>query len=79
MRAELEALLASIVTRDAASDALYTHCFPNAVLVETFRERRMRDAAARSRAQPQAASGSAAPSPSIVTPPAESFLVPDGC
>ena len=35
-KAEIHALLGSIVTRESASDALYTTCFPERVLLEQF-------------------------------------------
>ena len=35
-KAEIHALLGSIVTRESASDALYTTCFPERVLLEHF-------------------------------------------
>jgi hypothetical protein len=39
---ELIKLLASIITRDTASDALYAHCFPDRVLLEQFSACRLR-------------------------------------
>ena len=36
---ELVAILKSVITRDRASAALYTHVFPVGVLVENFRRR----------------------------------------
>jgi len=43
-KASIDALLASIVTRESASDALYTACFPERVSVEKFAAARQREA-----------------------------------
>jgi len=38
-RAELDALLATVVTKEAASAALYRHCFPDQVIVDDYKRR----------------------------------------
>ena len=42
-KAELDALLGAIVTRERASDALYTTCFPDKVLVDALRRKRAKE------------------------------------
>ena len=46
---ELDEQLAKIINRDTASDALYTTCFPNRVLVEQYKRSRQREKVAAER------------------------------
>jgi len=38
MKAEIDALLRAIITREKASDSLYTHCFPDHVLADEYKK-----------------------------------------
>jgi hypothetical protein len=42
-KAEIDALLSAIVTRETASDALYTRCFANQKLVQEWRRARKKE------------------------------------
>ena len=45
-KAELDGLLAEIVTRESASEALFQACFPDVVLVEEYKKKMEADVAA---------------------------------
>lgn len=51
---ELEKIVSAIINRASASDALFTHCFPNEVLLEQFRENMQQEEAAKNQREKKA-------------------------